>query len=369
METLAESEPGAIVKRKLVSSTWLRLAVVFCLILPCSELRLGLAAGFKPSEALGTFSDLPERLSWEKDAPQVRTIRITSTSDGTQQQALFYDPGSKTKRPLLVALHSWSDDYTQKASIPYALWSVQNRWVFIHPDFRGVNNKPQATASKHAIQDIIDALRYAQNNANVDESRIYLIGFSGGAMSALVMAGKYPELWTAVSAWVPVYDLNDWFRYNQEFQPTRHYVSHITASCGGVPSPGSKAAKDCARRSPSAYLKEARGKGVRIQIAVGVNDDYVPPSHSLRAFNDLAAAKDVFSKQDMLFIDKQGRLPSRLLDSRTAEADSRHEWPKIFERTSQNATLVLFEGKHDIFYDVGLDWLSQQVGPTIHPGH
>jgi predicted esterase len=369
METLAEAKFGAIVKRKLVPSTWFRLATVCCVLLSCAGFRLGLAASFKPSGGLGTFSDLPVNLSWEKDAPQVRTIQITSTSDGTQQQALFYDPGSKTKRPLLVALHSWSDNYTQKASIPYALWAMQHRWVFIHPDFRGVNNTPQATASKLAVQDIIDALNYARNNANVDASRIYLIGFSGGAMSALVMAGKYPELWTAVSAWVPIYDLNDWFRYNQVFHPTRHYVSHITASCGGVPSSGSKAAKDCARRSPSAYLGGARGKDVRIQIAVGASDDYVPASHSLRAFNDLAAAGDVFSKEDMLFLDRHGRLPSRLLDSSSAEADSKHDWPKIFERTSQNATLVLFEGKHDIFYDVGLDWLSQQVGPTIRPGY
>lgn len=369
METLADAKTRAVVRRKLVSSTWFRLTVVFCVLLACAELRQGLAANFKPSETFDTFSDLPVNLSWEKDAPQVRTIQITSTSDGTQQQTLFYDPGSKTKRPLLVALHSWSDNYTQKASIPYALWAVQHRWVFIHPDFRGVNNTPQATASKLAVQDIVDALNYARNNANVDESRIYLIGFSGGAMSALVMAGKYPELWTAVSAWVPVYDLKDWFRYNQVFQPTRHYVSHITASCGGVPTPGSKAAKNCAQRSPSAYLKGARGKDVRIQIAVGVNDDYVPPSHSLRAFNDLAAAEDVISKEDMLFLDKQGRLPSHFLDKRIAEAGSRREWPKVFERTSQNATLVLFEGKHDIYYEVGLDWLSQQVGPTIHPGH
>ncbi len=345
----------------------LRMAILLFALAACADYRPGQAAMSNSFRYSATYSNLPADLSWEKHVPQVRTIGIISTVDGTEQPALFYDPPSKEKKPLLVALHSWSDNYTQRASIPYALWAVQNGWIFIHPDFRGVNNNPQATVSELAIQDIVDALRYARNNANVDESRIYLIGFSGGAMSALVMAGMYPELWTAVSAWVPVYDLNDWFQYNKVFQPKRHYVSHITDSCGGAPSPGSEAALDCMRRSPSAHLKGARGKAVRVQVAVGVEDDYVPPSHSLRSFNDLAAEDDMFSKEDMRFIDEQGQLPAHFLDKRTSEVASGYAWPKLFERSSLNATLVLFEGRHDIYYEVALDWLGRQVGPTIPP--
>lgn len=350
-----------------IAASWLMLAAVACVLVVCADLRLGLAGATDAPEALVSYSTLPKKLDWKKDVPQVREVRITSSADGTEQPALFYDPGSEEERPLLVALHSWSDNYTQKAGIPYARWAVQNGWVFIHPDFRGVNNTPQATVSELAIQDIVDALGYAKKNARVDASRIYLIGYSGGAMSALVMAGKHPELWTAVAAWVPVYDLNDWFRYNQVHQPKRHYVSHITSSCGGEPLLGSEAARDCARRSPSAYLKGARSKAVRIQIAVGVEDDYVPPSHSLRAFNDLAAAEDMFSGVEMHFIDEQGRLPAHLL-AKHGGTDSGQAGPILFERTSRNATLVLFEGKHDIYYEIALDWLSRQVGPTADPG-
>jgi dipeptidyl aminopeptidase/acylaminoacyl peptidase len=310
-----------------------------------------------------TWTGLPEEASWENDVPEVRTIHIPSTVDGTEQPALYYDPDAGEKRPLLFALHSWSDGYTQKASIPYGAWAVRNGWIFIHPDFRGVNDKPEATASELVVQDILDALEYAKRNADVDESRVYLIGFSGGALNALLMAGRYPELWTAVSAWVPILCLNHWFQYNKTHQPGRHYVDHITASCGGVPTPGSEAAKSCARRSPATYLDGARGKEVRLQIAVGVSDDYVPPSHSLRAFNDLAETEDRFTEKEIVSIDATLDLPDSLNENREGQGDevySRAGHPKIYERTSANSTLVLFEGGHDIVYNAGLLWLSEQ---------
>jgi dipeptidyl aminopeptidase/acylaminoacyl peptidase len=327
----------------------------------------GRAAEAEIVEGITTWTGLPEELSWEKDVPEARTVTITSTADGSEQPALFHNPRTGGKRPLLVALHSWSDNYTQKASIPYGMFAVRNDWIFIHPDFRGVNDKPEATASELAVQDILDALNYAKSNADVDESRIYLIGFSGGALSALVMAGRYPELWTAVSAWVPIYVLNDWFTYNKTHQPDRHYVAHITASCGGAPSPGSEAAKSCARRSPAMYLEEARGRDVRLQIAVGVSDDYVPPSHSLRAFNILAAPEDRFSDQEIVMIDTTLDLPQTLSKSGNGtdeEIYKRAGHPLVYERTSGNTTLVLFEGGHDIVYNAGLLWLSRQRSPS-----
>lgn len=324
------------------------------------------AGSFRLPEELRTFANLPKDLTWEAAAPEVREVRILSSADGSLQPALFHDPGSGEARPLLVALHSWSDDYTQKASIPYALWAVRNGWVFIHPDFRGVNDNPDATVSDLALRDILDAVEYAKRNAKVDESRVYLIGFSGGAMSALVLAGKYPDLWTAVSAWVPIHDLNDWYAYNRKHTPWRHYAEHIAASCGGRPSPATQAAGECTRRSPSAHLRGARGKPVRIHIAVGLEDNFVPPSHSLRAFNDLADLEDRFSARDMRHLDRHGRLPgwpSKAAVSAGPVVPAGQDWPKVFERTSGNATLTLFEGRHDIHYQAALDWLSRQA-PT-----
>ena len=57
---------------------------------------------------------------------QVSQIKYISSADSTFQPALFYRPQMKKAVPLLVALHTWSGDYTQKMSIPYAQWCIEN---------------------------------------------------------------------------------------------------------------------------------------------------------------------------------------------------------------------------------------------------
>lgn len=306
-----------------------------------------------------SFSAFPSSVSWEKSAPQTKKIRIKSSADGTAQPALFYDSGTDRKKPLLVALHSWSDNYRQKYSIPYALWSVANDWVFIHPDYRGVFNKPQATGSELAVQDIVDAVEYAKKNSNIDTSRIYLMGFSGGAMAALIMAGRYPDMWTAVAAWVPVFNLNEWYPYVRKFE-SRHYARHIIASCGGVPQGGSAAAEECNKRSPSAYLKNARGKSLRIYIGHGIHDDFAPPVHSLRAYNELANLEERISENDINYIASRGRLPEHMAGNYVDPLYREAGKSLLFRRTSANVTISLFGGGHDVLYKAGLQWLSQQ---------
>jgi dienelactone hydrolase len=307
-----------------------------------------------------SYSAFPEGVTWEEYVPQVQTIHIPSSADGKQQPALWYDSGSARAKPLLITLHSWSFDYTQPVSIPFGLWAVQNDWVFIHPDYRGKYNNPEATASELAIQDILDAREYAIQHANIDPERIYLTGFSGGAMTALIMAGRYPDLWTAVSAWVPIYNLNDWYWYSASKYPERHYVGNIADSCGGIPRPGSAAAKECLKRSPVPYLKNARDKGVRIYLAVGIEDDIVPPGQALLAFNDLAEGEDRFTVKEILYINENHRLPDWL----SGEISDKHYQdagkPLLFKRDSANVTLTFFAGGHDVLFNPALVWLHRQ---------
>jgi dipeptidyl aminopeptidase/acylaminoacyl peptidase len=312
------------------------------------------------SKQYQSFSSLPSSVTWGKTVPQVKTIRIRSSADGSLQPALYYDSGSDKKKPLLVALHSWSDNYTQRVSVPYGVWCVSNDWVLIHPDYRGVFNRSDATGSDLAVQDIVDAVNYARKNANIDASRIYLMGFSGGAMMSLIMAGRYPEMWTAVSAWVPVFNLTEWYSYVRRF-PNRHYARHIVSSCGGIPKSGTAAEAQCNKRSPSTYLKNARGKGVQIYIAHGIKDDFAQPGHALRAFNELVDDKDKISTEDIRFIDSKGQLPSGLAGNIDDEFYRTAGKRLLFKRISGNATVTLFNGEHDVLYNVGLQWLSQQT--------
>jgi predicted esterase len=306
-----------------------------------------------------SFTAFPHSVSWEKSAPQIKRVEIQSSADSTKQPALFYDSGSARKKPLLVVLHSWSDNYRQKYSVPYGVWSVANDWVFIHPDYRGVFNNAKATGSELAVRDILDAVAYAEKNARIDTSRIYLIGFSGGAMMALNMAGRHPGMWTAVAAWVPVFSLNDWYPYVSGF-PNRHYKEHIIASCGGAPIEGTAAAQECRKRSPVTYLKNARGKKLRIYIGHGIHDDFVQPGHSLRAYNELAGEKERISEEAIEYINAKGKLPADLVSNHTDPLYQEAGKPLLFRRTSENVTVSLFRGGHDVLYDAGLQWLSLQ---------
>jgi predicted esterase len=307
--------------------------------------------------------DLPKREAWRKTLPKVDEISIPRETEEPDQPALWYHSGSAEKKPLLLVLHSWSADYLQHYAIPYAAFAEKNDWIFLHPNYRGQFNNEDATGSEKAVRDVLDALDYARKQAPVDENRIYLAGYSGGAMMSLIMIGRYPEQFTAALAWVPVYDLNDWYRTVAQSPHgyAARYKSDIETSCGGNPDTDDQAKDECGKRSPSAYLAGARGKGVQVFLSGGIQDHFVPPSHAVRAFNDLADEDHKISESDYRFLDETGTLPEGLQghgeENRFFEEAG---LPVVFKRTSGNATLFLFEGGHDIVYNAGLQWLAQQ---------
>jgi len=307
--------------------------------------------------------DLQKREAWQKVVPEVVEIAIPRSNEEVEQPALWYHSGSKKKKPLLLVLHSWSADYRQHYGIPYGAFAKENDWIFIHPNYRGEFDNEEATGSEKAVRDVLEALAYAESHAPVDTDRIYLAGFSGGAMMALIMAGRFPEKFTAVLSWVPVFDLNDWYgSVTQSLQAyADNYRKDIEASCGGKPDTDDKAKASCRDRSPATYLSNARGKPVKVFISGGIHDHFVPPSHAIRAFNELAEADDRISAADYRFLDENEALPDGLKghgekNRLFEEADL----PVIFKRRSANATLVLFDGGHDIVYNAGFLWLSEQ---------
>jgi predicted esterase len=294
--------------------------------------------------------------AWKKRAPHAEAISIPSSADGTEQRAFFYAPKTTAPRPLLIVLHSWSTDWRQNLGIPYAVFAERNDWVFVHPDFRGPYRRPEAAASDLVAEDILDAVEYAKKHANVDTSRIYLAGFSGGGMTALAMAGRRPELWAGIVAWAPVWDIPDWYEYNTTNFPKRHYARNIASVCGGAPAPGTEAFRACRERSPSALLERARQAGVPVYIGVGASDDIVPTEHAVRAFDQLANPDERLPEHACRDLAKVRESVPRA----SARAFDRAGTRLLLERTSGNATLAVFRGAHDIVYDPGLAWLRAQ---------
>ncbi|MCC9165980.1 alpha/beta hydrolase family protein [Pontibacter harenae] len=294
---------------------------------------------------------------WRKQIPEVQNIAIKSTADGQVDSALYFASESDRKKPLLVVLHSWSSEFLQEVSLPYAHWAKKYDWAFIQPNYRGAFETPEAMASDVAIQDIVDAVHYAMEHDHIDSSRVYLVGSSGGAMTALVAASRHPELWAGVMAWVPVFDIVDWYQFNLNY-PHRHYNDQICAALGGEPLPDTEVAKEAKQRSPSTQIHQA--KDVPIFLAHGINDLLVPPSHSIRAFNILAAPEDTISQEQMDYIVAEQALPPGLDSTATDKYFAQGDPPVVFERSSNNVKLILYKGVHDMAYNPSLLWLNDQ---------
>src|SRR5690606_2903575 len=121
-----------------------------------------------------------------------------------------------------------------------------------------------------------------------DTERIYLAGESGGGHMAMMMAGRYPERWSAVSSWVGLSDLAAW--YHQSVVRGTRYVGALEAVTGGKPGESAEVAEQYRLRSPITWL-EAVGD-LPIEINAGIHDGHdgntVPVSQSLHAYNAIA---------------------------------------------------------------------------------
>ncbi len=297
---------------------------------------------------------------WQQEVPGVADVRIRSSADGHEQPALWLPPRGHGPQPLLVVLHSWSYGYLQHAGIPFGRWAAQQGWAMVHPDFRGRFATAEATGSDLAVQDVVDAVDFALAEGDVDADRVFLIGFSGGRMMALLMAGRHPQRFAGVAAWVPIHDLVDWHAYNAERQ-TR-YAREIRASCGGDADRDAEAREQCRHRSPRTHLDGARRARLPVYIGHGVDDTVVPPAHALRAFNQLADPADRFP-DDAIAAAARSELADELRGRVDAEAYFDDEDPDVvLSRRSGAVTLVPFEGGHDMVYHPGLEWMVRSSG-------
>jgi poly(3-hydroxybutyrate) depolymerase len=315
---------------------------------------IGVAAAAAARTPAQTPAQTPDRIDGWPEA--VRAVQYESPADGTMQPALFYAPKSGKPVPLLVALHTWGGDFKQPSGAAYAEWCIEHGWAIVHPDFRGPNSRPEATGSALVVADILAAVDYAKAHADIDADRIYLMGGSGGGHAALLMAGRAPKIWAAVSAWVPIFDLQQWHAEAASVA----YRDLIEKSCGGAPGDSQDVDKEYTRRSPRTYFAEA--KGVVVDINAGIRDGHddatVPVSHSLDAFQAVAQPSDRLSDEDIEWMTRQAEVPSALRF--TAQDASYGEHAVLFRRESGNARVTLFQGGHEILYSTGLRWLEKQ---------
>ena len=290
---------------------------------------------------------------------QVEEVKIKSSLDDSEQPAIFFKPKEREKPvPLLVILHSWSGNYKQSLHRECEAWCKQEGWSYLKPDFRGPNRNPQATGSELAVQDILDAVEFAKRKTRIDEKKILLVGTSGGGYMSLLMAGRAPNLWAGVSAWVPISDLAAW--HSETKGKGLKYFREVEKSCGGPPGKSKEVDQQYSKRSPLTYLAKAKGI-TNLDVNAGIRDGHsgsVPVSHSLHAFNAVAERID--------------QVPQALIDElvQTAKVPRSHAFSgkdpgygikkPLFRRMSAKARVTLFDGGHELVSGAALAWLSKQ---------
>ena len=297
---------------------------------------------------------------------KLKLVKILSTFDGTMQPSYIILPETTDgeKRPLLVSLHTWSNDLEQRRPELEAM-AYAKGWIVLAPNFRGVNDKPEACGSKYALQDVLDAVEWTAKKYNVDRNRIYLTGESGGGHMTLMLAATAPKVWAAASAWCGISDLAAWHDLHKDDK----YGEMCRRCCGGAPG---AVAMEYLARSPKIWLKGA--KNVPLDIATGIYDGHfgsVPVSHSMGAFNVVARENEgsagPTSSNDGTFdedvIAKYDAAPwfSTCPTVESETLDKTFDRTIYFRRTSGNCRLTLFEGGHERLDTTVIDWLERHT--------
>ena len=213
--------------------------------------------------------------------------RLKSSVDGSMQLAVFYKTTRTESQPLIVSLHTWSGDYSQEDPLTKEI--LLRDWNYIHPNFRGANNNPDACGSELVIPDIEDAIEYAIANGNVDKSQVHIIGVSGGGYATLLAFMKINFPVRSFSAWASISDLDNWYwecrgrrlKYAGDLEKITSGGNHFNAA-------------EAYKRSPLfMQFQPEKRKGSFLNIYAGIHDGYtgsVPISHSIDMYNKLLNA-------------------------------------------------------------------------------
>lgn len=294
--------------------------------------------------------------------PALQATSVNSSVDAEPQHIRYYAPerAASLATPLLVSLHSWSADVTQDRS-EWVREAVAREWIYIQPNFRGANDHPEACGSPLARQDILDAVDWACREFQVDQTRIYLAGVSGGGHMTMVMAAYHPNRFSAASAWVGPTDLAEWYRFHSRNGQPGKYARMIADCCGGPPGASPEVDAQYRARSPVFHL--GRVGDLPIDLHAGVRDGVtgsVPIHHTLRAYNAIAKARgaQTIAEPVMDELWRHGRL--RVREASDVEPDPNYGREILLRRVAGNARVTIFDGTHEALPTAACDWLAQQ---------
>ncbi len=315
----------------------------------CLPLILAGAPGFA-AEAPPAWDDTREA-GWSEAFTRVS---INSTAGAAAQPALWHATSRTNPQPLIVSLHTWSGDFRQ--ADPLAEASVARGFNYLHPNFRGPNNQPEACGSDLVVADIDDAIDYAIANGRVERSNIHIIGASGGGHAAMLMWMRSRHNVRSFSAWVGISDLVKW--YYESVGRSAVYATNLCQVTTGDPARFD--AIEARKRSPL-FLDTplARRAHSKLFLHVGVHDGYlgsVPITQTVEFYDKVVRDFDPTAVDSLVPPEITGTLlrqrttPGAGLGARPRHGDT------IYARRFQDHVLLdVFEGSHEMLVARALD--------------
>jgi dienelactone hydrolase/photosystem II stability/assembly factor-like uncharacterized protein len=204
-----------------------------------------------------------------------------------------------TPTPLVIALHDWNQ--TRHTAInDYAAAAETRGWLLAAPEMHGeINNAPDTGAEVMGAPasqwDVLDTLNYMKTYYRVDPTRIYLVGYGMGALTAYLTAARWPDLFAALAADSGPSDLIEW-EYDTRstcnpgdtcLTPNPTLNAAIRRSCGSYSEPyhyllsprkHNEAPHEFERRTPRMFA--ANLKHTPTLILHGRGDKIVDPHHA-----------------------------------------------------------------------------------------
>ena len=296
--------------------------------------------------------EINEAPKWSKE---FNIVEIKSPVDDTLQLAYFYKTKSAAPQPLIVSLHTWSNDYTQYDSINE--YAFEKDYNYIHPNFRGVNNTKDACCSALVISDIDASIDFALKNANVDSSRIYVIGMSGGGYATLTMFMKSKHKIKKFSSWVPLVDLIQW--YDETKILKLKYAPEILAC---TESKDNVLNEVVAKQKSPIFWETPVDKlhYATLDIFTGIYDGMIgngviPITHSINFYNKLLTDLGVTDRTKYVSdAEKLALLEFRIPLGDFGQISGREV---MLIKKTNNIKLTLFEGGHEILTKYAFDEL------------
>jgi dipeptidyl aminopeptidase/acylaminoacyl peptidase len=196
---------------------------------------------------------------------------------GQQVHGWVVEPEGEGPHPVMVFVHGGPHWLYEDAYMPEVQAYVDAGFLVAMPNYRGSSGYGRAWSDALTgdvgftdVDDVTAGLRDVLRRPDVDPSRTVVAGWSWGGYITLMELGRYPGLWSAGMAGVPV---GDYVRAYDEEAPSLQALDR--ALMGGTPETEPDAFR---RSSPLTYADQVAAP---VLLVIGENDSRCPVGQAL----------------------------------------------------------------------------------------